>query len=111
MLKVSYMAASKNKLAREVAALIKRQTHSWAEVGWILDQVEREKYWAGDAQSFSEWLKSFAPKIGMKEASLWRYLSASRYYRKLRKDFQGRNLPAPPLPKLPDTISAEHLEI
>ena len=105
------MSITKNKLGKEVAALIHGQARSWAHVGWLLDQVDHEKYWARDAHSFSEWLKSLAPKIGMKEASLWRYLGAGRYYQTLRKNFQGRNLPLPPLAKLPDGISAEHLEI
>ena len=106
------MSVSKNKaLEKEVAALIQRQMRSWAQVGLILDRVEREKYWARDAPSFSEWLKSFAPRIGMKEASLWRFLGASRYYQKLRKHLAGRNVPFPPLARLPGTISAEHLEI
>jgi hypothetical protein len=106
------MSVSKNKeLEKEVAALIQRQMRSWAQVGLILDRVEREKYWARDAPSFSEWLKSFAPRIGMKEASLWRFLGASRYYQKLRKHLAGRNVPFPPLARLPGTIGAEHLEI
>jgi hypothetical protein len=104
------MSASKNKLARDVAVLSKRRKRLWAEVGSILDQVEREKYWAGQAQSFSEWLKSFALKIGMKEASLWRYLGAIRYYQKVRKHFRG-TVPFIPLAKLPERVSAEKLEL
>jgi hypothetical protein len=93
------------KLEKEVAALIQRPTSSWAVIGLILDRVEREKYWARDARSFSEWLRSFAPKIGMKETSLWRYLGATRYYRKLRKDG------SPSLARIPKDVSAENLEL
>ena len=98
-------------LGNEIAALVRRQRRSWAQVSWLLDQVERTEYWRGHAQSFSEWLGSTAPKIGVKESSLWRYLSTGRYYQKLRKALQARNLPSLPLEQLPDTISAEHLEI
>ena len=47
----------------------------------------------------------------MKDSSLWRYLTAGRYYQKLRETLQGRNIPCPPLEKLPETISPESLEI
>jgi hypothetical protein len=99
------------KLGKEVAALIERPTTSWALIGLLLDQVERNKYWARDAQSFSEWLKSFAARIGMKESSLWRYLSASRYYQKLRKDLNLRKIRSPSLAGLPESVSAENLEL
>jgi hypothetical protein len=99
------------KLEKDVAALVQRRTSSWALIGMILDQVDREKYWARDAQSFSEWLKSYAPRIGMKESSLWRYLSASRYYQKLRKDLNVRKVRSKSLAMLPDGISAENLEL
>jgi hypothetical protein len=105
------MPPESKALANEVAALIRRQPRSWAQVSWVLDQVERAGYWEGRAQSFSEWLTSTAAKIGMKESSLWRYLSAGRYYQKLRKALQGGNVPCPPLEKLPETISPESLEI
>jgi hypothetical protein len=105
------MPPQSKALANEVAALIRRQPRSWAQVSWIVDQVERTGYWEGRAQSFSEWLTSTAPKIGVKDSSLWRYLSAGRYYQKLRKTLRPRNIRCPPLEKLPATISPESLEI
>jgi hypothetical protein len=106
------MSIPKNKaLANEVAALIRGQPRSWAQVSCVLDQVERSGYWEGRAQSFSEWLESTAPKIGVKQSSLWRYLSAGRYYMALRPVLRGRNVPCPPLEKLPETVSPENLEI
>jgi hypothetical protein len=105
------MPPERKALANEVAALIRRQPRSWAQVSWILDQVERTGYWQGRAQSFSEWLESTAPKIGVKPSSLWRYLSAGRYYQKLRPVLRARNIPCPPLEKLPETVSPENLEI
>jgi hypothetical protein len=105
------MPPESKALANEVAALIRRQPRSWAQVSWVLDQVERTGYWEGRAQSFSEWLTSTAPKIGVKDSSLWRYLSAGRYYQKLRKTLRARNIRCPPLEKLPATLSPESLEI
>jgi hypothetical protein len=92
------------KLQKDIAALGQRRTSSWALIGTILDQVDHEKDWAYDARSFSEWMKSFALSIGMNESSLWRYLSAIRYYQKLRKDLNLRK-------ELPDSVSAEGLEL
>lgn len=106
------MSVLKNKaVANELAALVRGKPRSWAQVGWVLDQAERTGYWEGRAQSFSEWLTSTSSKIGMKDSSLWRYLTAGRYYQKLRETLQGRNIPCPPLEKLPETISPESLEI
>lgn len=105
------MPTQSKLLANEVAALARRQPRSWAQASWVLDQVERTGYWQGRAQSFSEWLESTAPKIGVKQSSLWRYLSAGRYYQKLRPVLRGRNVPCPPLEKLPETVSPENLEI
>ena len=103
------MYFSNKKLEKNVAALVQRRTSSWALIGMILDQVDREKYWARDARSFSEWMRSFAPRIGMNESSLWRYLSASRYYQKLRKDLDlGKDRS---LARLAESVSAENLEL
>jgi hypothetical protein len=92
------------KLQKEIAKVVQRRTSSWTLIGRILDQVDHEKDWAYDARSFSEWMKSFALDIGMNESSLWRYLSAIRYYDKLRKNLNLRK-------ELPDSVSAEGLEL
>jgi hypothetical protein len=103
------MYFSNKKLEKNVAALVQQQASSWALIGMILDQVDREKYWARDARSFSEWMKSFAPRIRMNESSLWRYFSASRYYQKLRKDLNlGKDRS---LARLAENVSAENLEL
>jgi hypothetical protein len=98
------------KLEKEVAALAQRRTRSWALIGMTLDRVDRQKYWVRDARSFSEWLKSFALRIGMNESSLWRYLSASRYYQKLRKNLNLKGH-SPSLVMLSEIVSAENLEL
>ena len=91
------------KLQKEIEKVVQRRTSSWTLIGRILDQVDHEKDWAYNARSFSEWMKSFALSIGMNESSLWRYLSAIRYYDKLRNDLNLRK-------ELPD-CSAESLEL
>jgi hypothetical protein len=106
------MSNQKSKtLANEVAALLSHRPRSWVQVSWVLNQVERTEYWRGHAHSFSEWLASTAPKIGVKERSLWRYLGAGRFYQKLRRILRDGNAPCPPLEKLSETVSPEKLEM
>jgi hypothetical protein len=104
------MSLPTTQLEKEIATLNQRSTVPWATVGALLDRVDRERFWARDARSFSEWLKSFAPKIGVNESSLWRYLRASRYYEKLQKELAVSDRVSP-LPRLPASVSAENLEI
>jgi hypothetical protein len=104
------MSRPDTQLEKEIAALNHRPMVPWAKVGALLDRVDREKFWARDARSFSEWLKSFAPKIGVNESSLWRYLRASRYYEKLQKELAVSDNFSPS-PRLHASVSAENLEI
>lgn len=102
--------ASKSLAERE-AALRRGEPASWGQIGLWLDEVERTAYWQVQAKSFTEWLKSTAPGLGVKEGSLWRYLTASRYYGQLRNHLQKQGGKYPPLSRLPDTVSPENLEL
>jgi hypothetical protein len=104
------MSLFNKQLEKKIAALHGRSTVPWSTVGLLLDEVDRERFWARDARSFSEWMKSLAPRMGVNESSLWRYLAASRYYQKLQKEFAGIDR-VPTSQQLPVSISAENLEI
>ena len=89
-------------LAREIAALTQGQSRSWAHIGYLLDRIDQTDYWRNEAKSFTEWLKGHAESLGLKESTLWRYLTAGRYYIKLREALTGRGVSCPPLGELPD---------
>lgn len=95
----------------EFAALEKGEFRSWAQIGRLLDLVDKSEYWGKTSDSFTEWLKAISPSLKLKEASLWRYFTAARYYLELRKTLVANNVSCPSLDKLSDEVSPENLEI
>jgi hypothetical protein len=83
---------------------------SWGQVSAILIKAERTGEWQSGAGSFTEWLESVGREIGVKEATLWRYLSAGRYYQDLRKTLRNR-ITAPVLGQLSAAVSPENIEL
>lgn len=100
-----------NALTDELAALSRGEPRSWAQVSHLLDQAEQTGYWKNEAKSFTEWLKSLAGSFDLKESTLWRYLTAGRYYVQLRETLAGRKISCPPLEHLSDKVSPENLEL
>ncbi len=95
----------------ELKALLRGDARTWAEIGYLLASVEFYGIWREEAGSFTEWLKRFAVRLGKKESSIWRYLTASRYYIELRKQMLAKGSQCPLLQNLPDRISPENLEL
>jgi len=83
----------------------------WHRIGELLDDVEKTQAWRGTAGSFTAWIRTTAPKLGLKEASLWRYLRSYRSYSTLRQDLQARGYVIPELNALPVIVSAENIEL
>jgi hypothetical protein len=83
----------------------------WSVIGLLLDSIEKTRYWATKSPSFTQWLKNFAEDMGLKEASLWRYLMSYRYALQLYDDLLAKGIPCPPLESLLEQLSAEHLEV
>lgn len=98
-------------LRLSIDALTQTGFRSWSQIGHLLDQVEKTSFWQGQAASFSEWLRTFAPTLGLGEASLWRYLASARYYEKLQQTLYGRGVSYPRLEDLPSNVSPENLEL
>jgi hypothetical protein len=95
----------------DLAALAKGEVRSWAQIGLLLDQVDHSGYWQKSSGSFTEWLKALSPSLNLKEASLWRYLTAARYYQELRKTLIASGVSIPSLDELSDKVSPENIEI
>lgn len=103
---------SKNDLIKETLDKLSRGVSlPWPYVARCLDEIEKTKYWADTASSFTEWLKNNEEKLGSKESTLWRYLVVGRYYQDLQKQFLRVNLDYPPLSELPAHVSPEKLEV
>lgn len=101
----------RRSLADREAAFRRGDPATWGQIGQWLNEVERTEYWQGRTKSFTEWLKSSAPDLKLKEGSLWRYLTASRYYSRLREQLQAEGFDCPTIETLPDTVSPESLEL
>ncbi len=98
-------------LAVDLKALAEGQQRSWPRLATLLEEVDRSEYWRERAGSFTEWLEEFAEAMTLKPATLWRILSAGRFYASLRSDLAGNGISAPPLDALPASVSPEALEL
>lgn len=82
----------------------------WGRLASLLDLVDSQDYWRNEAaDSYTEWLKCQAHKLATTPASLWRYLSAGRFYNKLLTDHPS--LAEKALEELGDDLSPESLEL
>lgn len=102
---------SHHALEVELKALADGKQRSWPQLATLLEEVERSEYWRERAGSFTEWLEHFAQVISLKPATLWRVLSAGRFYASLRSDLAGNGISAPPINALPAAVSPESLEL
>lgn len=100
-----------NEISDEIASVSSASVVSWTRIGALIDRVDREEYWRSESSSFTEWVKSFAAKLGLKDGSVWRMLTASRFYIKLQADLSTHGFPAPSLNDLDDSVSPEKLEL
>ncbi len=83
----------------------------WHRIGVLLDEVERTQAWRETAGSLTEWIQKTAPVLGLKEASLWRFLRSRRIYDDLRKQMAARGHRLPEPEALPPQVGAESLEL
>lgn len=108
----STTSAPSTDLADELAALSRGEVRSWGLMGYLLDQAEKTSYWQSEARSFSAYVELLANRYGVKTGSLWRYLTAGRYYDELRQHYGGgQSALFPPLREVADAVSPEKLEI
>ncbi|PLX85592.1 MAG: hypothetical protein C0617_03595 [Desulfuromonas sp.] len=100
------------KIKNELLAIEGGEPTHWAKIGRLLDAIEKTEFWRAEAKSFTEWLRSHASMFGVKEATLWRYLSAGRYIEELEGKyplFLGRD--DLPIEELLGGVSPENIEI
>jgi len=108
------MAFTESQIQSEIASLTEGESRTWAQIGALLHSIKESGYWRNEAESFSNWLESFGDKIGLKRATLWRYMSAGKKYNNLRRSaasFSVETLNYPPLEELQNHVSPENLEL
>lgn len=103
--------STRKQVATQLVAVEQGTKRSWGQIGQCLIQVEQFGIWQREADSFTGWLQLNAAKFGHTESTLWRYLSASRFYEELRVRLRRDHISSPPLESLPDSISPESIEL
>lgn len=104
MTKRSQQRAS--RIERRLQDLLREEGQRWQRVALLLLEVQAGELWSGRSPSFTSWLRDQAERSGVGAKTLFRYLSAGRFYEKVRK---GRN--APPLGRGQENMSAMTLEL
>jgi len=112
----------------EINAITSGESRTWGQISHLLLFVEISRYYCQKEttthsfrdfakpvprQSFTSWLKSFAENTGINESTLWRYLSAGRYYQQLAglDVLRHVSILSLPLNQISEDISPESLEI
>ncbi|MEN3373960.1 hypothetical protein [Dechloromonas sp. ZS-1] len=93
------------------AALLAGESRTWAQIGFVLHAGDEVGVWREQYPSFTDWLKKLSEALHLKEASLWRYLAAYRYYLELHANLRKRSIACPEPVDLPETVSPENLEL
>lgn len=98
-------------IALSIESLSANDARPWTKIALITSQVETSGFWEASHRSFTEWLVSFGQDIGLKDASIWRYYRAGKYYQKIQHTLSQNKITNPPLNELPPKISPENIEI
>ena len=99
----------------ELAALQNGEKRRWNEVSALLIAIQNNNYWRRyGGLTFSWFMNDLYKQIGVSRATLWRYYSAGKKYRKICETAQGHGVKYPALEDLdvgPESIEiAEKLE-
>lgn len=84
---------------------------TWHGLAAHLLTVEKVRSWSTTHSSFSSWLADLARALQRSEATLWRALSAGRYYAEIREELVGRGVEIPELGAPAVAASPEALEL
>ncbi|WP_158793824.1 hypothetical protein [Granulicella sp. L60] len=88
----------------------KSATQKWGVMSSYLIEIE-DSLRDSSASSMTVWIRSFARQTGMQPSTLWRLLTAGKYYRELRQEFEQVGVLLPDLGDPAIAASPESLEI
>ena len=84
---------------------------SWITIGRWLDGVASSQIWRQEARSFSAWLSAQAERLGLGDASLWRFLTAARNLEVIRGDLAMHLGEKSEVPGIAEMVSPESIEL
>jgi hypothetical protein len=97
----------KRLLEPEHAVVLMREP--WGAVSLELNKIGQSEKWMTIHPSFTAWVKAFAQAAKVQESSLWRMISAGRYYSSLGAKVGTLKLPN--LVEISKFVTAEQLEL
>ena len=74
----------------QLRTLAAKKKRGWGEIALVLLEAEAAGSWRNQADTLSDWVTSVAQALGLGEASVWRYLSSSRYALELHGVWLGQ---------------------
>jgi hypothetical protein len=105
------MSSSAHLIATHPSDLFAGESRTWVQIGHMLHQGDETEIWKEQYNSFTDWLIKLGEVLNLKEASLWRYLTAYRFYLELYIYLQKRTISCPEPLDLPERVSPENLEL
>lgn len=99
------------EISQKLNLIKKGEIRNWAQIADVLISVQQQNAMQSEV-SFTEWLNSFAKELKKTEALLWRWMAAAKNYKEFMKlDLEKIGIDAPDLQNLPNSISAENIEL
>lgn len=83
----------------------------WLAIGTWLILAAQNKTWSESERSYTAWVSAQARRLGLSEASLWRYATATRSLDAIRFDIIKAGHRCPDLVELQDVVSPESVEL
>ncbi len=83
----------------------------WGAISEHILTTERLELWKPYARTMTDWMREYASQIGRSMPALWRYKNSGRYYSEKRQELAQQGTSLPPLENLPESVSAEIVEL
>ena len=99
------------QIEKELALIERGERQSWGKFYLLLASIDQTRFWQRDADSYSSWILKTSNRLNINAAMLWRIISAGRFVLQTLEKLEGGGIDVPSLEEMPDTVSAENIEI
>lgn len=99
------------QIEKELEAIKKGDIPSWWSQSLLLDAIESTGFWYRESDSFTRWLELNSHIFGVKPAMLWRRLTAGRFIRQIKEQFERSGVEIPEPEKICERVGPESVEL